>query len=620
MSQTLEMVLRQTATLTPQELATSLGRAKARNLPLWDFLVLERRIPEDVLANAFSKALNLPRVYIAEISVEPAALEAVSGWLAHKHTCLPIRFGGRALVLAMANPLDSVAIDDVQFASSRQVRTVVATRTDILNGIKRWYSSTDRNRVEAEPPPEPELTCVFTVESPAEETSSSDASTAVELCSQILSDALKLGASDIHIEAGASETLVRLRIDGVLREYLHIPDWMRGALLSRIKVLGKLDIAEHRVPQDGRIQYQVQNQRFDVRISTLPTQFGEKAVLRLLRSADTPTLDALGFSHDEVTILDEALYQPQGLILATGPTGGGKSTTLHAMLARRRSKEINIVTIEDPIEYQVGGATQVQVNVKAGVTFAGCLRAVLRQDPDVIMVGEIRDKETAEIAFHAALTGHLVLSTLHTNSSIGAIARLIELGVKPTMLTAATNLIMAQRLARRICTNCREPYVPAAETLRKLQLEATSGAFQHGRGCEACGYTGYAGRVGIFEILRLTPELKELINKGATERALRRLTSLAGIRFLLDDALAKVWGGLTTIEEVVRVIRIEPEDLVAWESRKLRCVAADRLLPAAMGRTVKPRTRKTNRKKPSPNSAGTRAGGFSTRVVDDRKH
>jgi type IV pilus assembly protein PilB len=624
MNQTLEMVLRQTATLTPDELAASLGRARARNLPLWDFLVLERQIPEDALANAFSKALNLPRVDIEATSVDAAALEAVAGWLAHKHTCLPIRFAGKALVLAMANPLDSTAIHDVQFASSRHVKPVVASRTDILTGIRRWYASTARARVEPDPPPEPDEACVFTVESPpAEQTRASDASTAVELCSQIMSDAITMGASDVHIEAGASETRVRLRIDGVLREYLHIPDWMRGALLSRIKVLAKLDIAEHRVPQDGRIQHQVQNQRIDVRVSTLPTQFGEKAVLRLLRSADTPALSALGFSDGEVTLLDEALHQPQGLILVTGPTGGGKSTTLHSMLARRQSREINIVTIEDPIEYQVAGATQVQVNVKAGVTFASCLRAVLRQDPDVIMVGEIRDKETAEIAFHAALTGHLVLSTLHTNSSIGAIARLIELGVKPTMLTAATNLIMAQRLARRICATCREPYTPTAEALGKLRLQADSWAFQHGRGCEACGGTGFSGRVGIFEILRLTPELKELVNRSSGERRLKRVTAGAGGRFLLDDALAKVRAGLTTIEELLRVIRIEPEDYVAWESQKL---PVDHLLPAATARAAKPRKRTSKSKKPSRTSTGRRAagvegGGYSGRpVTDDRKH
>jgi type IV pilus assembly protein PilB len=590
MSQTLEMVLRQTATLTADELAVSVGRAKANRLPLWDFLVRERRVPEDVLAEAFSKALKLPRVCIDATSVEAAAIEAVAGWLAHKHTCLPIRFAGKTLVLAMANPLDNVAIKDVQFASSRHVTTVVATSTDIRHGISLFYSSTERAKVEEQAPAEPDEAVFATEPEPAEPTRSSGASAAVELCSQIMLDAVKLGASDIHIEAGASETLVRLRIDGVLREHLHIPDWMRSALLSRIKILAKLDIAEQRLPQDGRMQHLIENQPIDVRVSTLPTLFGEKAVLRLLRSTHTPTLSALGFSNEEVALLDEALYQPQGLILVTGPTGGGKSTTLHSMLARRKSKEISIVTIEDPIEYQLAGASQVQINVKAGVTFAGCLRAILRQDPDVIMVGEIRDRETAEIAFHAALTGHLVLSTLHTNSSIGAIARLMELGIKPTMLGTATNLIMAQRLARRICAKCRELYTPNAGALLKLQLDANSRTFQHGRGCEACDYTGYSGRVGIVEILRLTPELKETFNGNVTERKLKRCVSRAGFRFLLDDARAKVREGLTTVEEVVRVLRIEPEDVLT---------AADHLLEAATGRPGEPRVKsKKSRKKP----------------------
>jgi type IV pilus assembly protein PilB len=602
MIQTLEMVLRQTATLSADELAVSLGQAKARKLPLWDFLVTERRVPEDVLAEAFSKALHVPRVYIHATAIDAAAVAAVSGWLAQKHTCVPIRFAGKTLVLAMANPLDNTAIQDVQFASSRHVSTVVATRTDILNAIRHWYSSTERARVDEAPEPEVDQTVVFATESqPPEQPRPGDASVAVELCSQIMLDAIRLGASDIHIEAGASETRVRFRIDGVLREHLRIPDWMRTALLSRIKILAKLDIAEQRLPQDGRIQHQIQNQAIDVRVSTLPTHFGEKAVLRLLGSAHKPTLSALGFSHEEVRTLDEALYQPQGLILVTGPTGGGKSATLHAMLARRQSKEISIVTIEDPIEYHLAGASQVQINVKAGVTFASCLRAILRQDPDVIMVGEIRDKETAEIAFHAALTGHMVLSTLHTNSSIGAIARLIELGIKPAMLSAATNLIMAQRLARRICTNCREPYTPTADALLKLQLDANSWTFQHGKGCEACSYTGYAGRIGIFEILRLTPDLKETINGKVTEQKLKRFTTRAGIRFLLDDALAKAREGLTTIEELVRVIRIEPEDFESWEARKRVVIAdADRLLDAGTAGAAKPRKgRKTSRHTPS---------------------
>ena len=337
MSQTLERVLRETATLSAAELAVSLGLAKARSLPLWDFLVLERRVPEDVLAEAFSKALKLPRVHIDATAVDAGAIAAVAGWLAHKHTCLPIRFAGKALVLAMANPLDSMAIKDVQFASSRHVSTVVATRTDILNGISLWYSSTERAKIEEAAPAEPDEPVFATEREPAEPARSSDASTAVELCAQIMLDAVKLGASDIHIEAGATETRIRLRIDGVLREHLRIPDWMRSALLSRIKIMAKLDIAEQRLPQDGRMQHQIENQPIDVRVSTLPTLFGEKAVLRLLRSAHTPTLARARFLGEEVALLDEALYQPQGLILVTGPTGAEEhDAPLHAGAASPR--------------------------------------------------------------------------------------------------------------------------------------------------------------------------------------------------------------------------------------------------------------------------------------------
>jgi type II secretory ATPase GspE/PulE/Tfp pilus assembly ATPase PilB-like protein len=268
----------------------------------------------------------------------------------------------------------------------------------------------------------------------------------------------------------------------------------------------------------------------------------------------------LGLSADEMTLLDDALNQPQGLILVTGPTGAGKSTTLYSMLTRRQSAEVNIVTIEDPIEYQLAGASQVQVDDKVGVTFVSCLRAILRQDPDIIMVGEIRDLETAEIAFQAALTGHLVLSTLHTNGSVAAIERLLDLGVKPLMITAATNLIVAQRLARRICMNCREPYLPSPDALRKLHIAADSHEFLHGRGCTACAQTGYSGRVGIFEILRLTTRLKELLSLRATESKITSAASGAGTRFLLGDALDKMRQGLTTVEEILRVIRIDHAD------------------------------------------------------------
>jgi type IV pilus assembly protein PilB len=545
----------QPGTLTPRELEASVIQATARNVPLLDFLVRERNLPEDALAETLSTTLNLPRVHIEATTVEAPALKAMTGQLAQKHTCLPIRVSGKTLTLAMANPLDRLAIQDVEFASSRKVQPVVASRTEILKAIRHHYFATRPQS--AGDALEREALGVFAAEP---EATFDDAAPAVGLCNQIIDEANELGASDIHIEAGAREMRVRLRIDGVLRDHMALPDWMRVPLLSRIKILAKLNIAEQRLPQDGRIQHKTPGETIHLRVSTLPTHFGEKAVLRLLRSAQTPTLDALGFLPEEIAVLEGALHQPQGLVLVTGPTGAGKSTTLYSMLTRRQSNEINVVTIEDPIEYQLPGANQVQVNVKAGVTFASSLRAILRQDPDVIMVGEIRDAETAEIVFPAAQTGHLVLSTLHTNSALAAVERLLNLDVKPVTINAATNLIMAQRLARRVCAKCREAYTPPEEMLRRLRVTADSCEFVHGVGCDACGQTGYKGRIGIYEIERLTPTLKELVSRHATEAALTRAADKAGSRFLLDDALAKVRQGLTTVEEVLRVIRIEHAD------------------------------------------------------------
>jgi type IV pilus assembly protein PilB len=564
MRQQLEPTRRQSGALTSQELEISLGQANAQKISLWDLLIEQRRLPEETVAEAFSTWLSLPRVRIDSVSIEPAAVKALAGRLARKHTCLPVRLSGKNLVLAMANPLDRKAIQDVEFASSREVQPVVASRAEILLGIEEHYGAAATTGATAEAEPEAFSARVtgerdvLDLDLDATGSLSAGILPAVQLCSRLVVDAIELQASDIHIEPGPQEMRVRLRIDGVLREHLRIPHWMCAALVSRVKVLAKLDIATQRIPQDGRIKARFGDRRIDLRVSTLPTQFGEKAVLRLLGSTGAPNLSALGLSAAEMALLDDGLSQPQGLILVTGPTGAGKSTTLYSMLTSRQSTDVNVVTIEDPIEYQVPGATQVQVDGKGGLTFASCLRAILRQDPDVILVGEIRDLETAEVAFRAALTGHLVFSTLHTNSSVAAIERLLDLGVKPLLITTATNLIVAQRLARRICMNCREPYVPSALALRKLHTKAGAHEFHHGRGCAACAQTGYSGRVGIFEILRLTPRLKELVNRRATESEMTEAALEGGTRLLLEDALYKVRQGLTTVEEVLRVIRIEP--------------------------------------------------------------
>jgi len=523
---------------------------------------LQREAHDGAIAEALAAALKLPRVRLDAVDVEARALKLVTPGLARKHTCLPLRIAQNKLVLAMSNPLDREAVDDVRFASSRDVERVVAGRSEILEGIEKHYAAGAAQRAAnkasgggASPAGNGGV-----LDFDRLDPNSNDTAPAVQLCDVIVRDAIARQASDIHIEPGPRELLVRLRVDGVLQDHLQVPRWLHGAVVSRVKILARLDIAQQRLPQDGRVTITHEGRALDLRVSTLPTHFGEKVVLRLLGSARTPALGALGLSEGETSMLDEALRQPQGMILVTGPTGAGKSTTLYSMLARRQSPEVNIVTIEDPIEYQVTGINQVQVDTRAGLTFATSLRAILRQDPDVILVGEIRDLETAEIAFQAALTGHLVFSTLHTNGSLAAIDRLRDLGLRPLLLASAVDLIVAQRLARRVCDGCRVSYAPAADALRRLRLEPGRLEFQRGRGCARCSQTGYAGRVGIFEMLRLTPRIKDLVTGNAGAAEIRQEALRSGTRFLVADAIDKISRGLTTVEEILRVIRIEADE------------------------------------------------------------
>jgi type IV pilus assembly protein PilB len=568
MSKKLAPLLLQTGILNQQELEDSLEQARRRGKTLWDILIEEKKVSEESLAETFSKWLKLPRVRMASAPAEPEAIKLVSEELCRRHIVLPMKIEGRSLLVAMANPTDFEAQQDVQFAAGMNVRTVVASRTEILDAIEEHYAPEERmqdflaNVSEA--------TDLQIVAADKEEVdldrmdsrSAAQLPPVVKMCNLVIHDAIRTSASDIHIEPGLNSVQVRLRVDGVLRDYMQVPKWLHNAVVSRLKILAKLDIAERRLPQDGRIKVQYQGKPLDIRISTLPTHFGEKVVMRVLGSANIPTFKQMGLGDAQIATLDGVLNQPQGLILVTGPTGSGKSTTLYSALTKRQSAEVNIVTVEDPIEYQLPGISQVQVNIKAGLTFASCLRSILRQDPDVILVGEIRDLETAEIAFQAAMTGHLVLSTLHTNNSLATLARLLDLGVDPFLITSSVSLIVAQRLARRICTRCKENYTPSSGLLEKLKMEDPAVTFSRGKGCSACGQTGYAGRVGIYEILRMTPTIKELIHRKASEQELRKAAGLAGTRFLLEEAMEKVRQGLTTLEEILRVIQLQEEEIV----------------------------------------------------------
>ena len=351
-----------------------------------------------------------------------------------------------------------------------------------------------------------------------------------------------------------------MRIDGVLREYIEVPKWLNLPLVSRIKILASMDIAERRVPQDGRFKVKLQNKSADLRVSTLPSLFGEKVVIRVLGTLAIPDLESMGFSDWQLSTLLNCLSQPQGMILLTGPTGSGKTTTLYSMIAKRRSTEINIVTVEDPVEYQLEGINQVQVNTRGGLTFPGTLRSILRQDPDVILVGEIRDLETAEIAFQAANTGHLVLSTLHTDDAFGAIIRLLDLGVDRSLIGTSLSLVVAQRLARRVCEQCKEPYTPSPDVMGKLHLDDPAQVFYRGKGCPACRKIGFTGRLGIYEMLRVTSSMKELIRLKASESSLRRAAAVAGTKTLLEDGLTKACQGVTNPDELLRVVEIVADE------------------------------------------------------------
>jgi type IV pilus assembly protein PilB len=558
----------QRAVPTQEEMKEYAALARRKRIPLMDLLIKDRQYSEEALADAFVDWLKLPRVRIASLTLDPEAAKAISEKVAIKHACLPLKLddAGR-LVVAMANPADYDAIQDVQFVSGYTVQPVVATRAEIMDGIQELYGTESRMKdLLAKVADSSSDFVILTEEADKVDLDQSDSRSAAELapvvkmCNLILQEAVRSQASDVHLEPTLNCLQVRMRVDGVLREYIDVPKWLHHPLISRFKILACLDIAERRLPQDGRIRVKSQSRSVDIRASTLPTHFGEKLVLRILGTSSIPKLEAMEFTDWQLTSLTQALNQPQGTILLTGPTGSGKTTTLYAMISRRRSPEVNIVTVEDPIEYQVPGINQVQVNVKAGLTFAASLRSILRQDPDVILVGEIRDLETADIAFQAAITGHLVLSTLHANSTFGVVARLLDLGLDPAVVGASLNLVVAQRLARRICAQCKESYAPDPALLRTLKIDKPDAVFYRGRGCAACAQTGYAGRLGIYEMLRVTNAIKELIRHKAGEGSLRRAAAMAGTTTLLEDGISKVLAGQTSVEEMLRVIELETEE------------------------------------------------------------
>jgi len=567
MSKQLEILLRDSGLASDIQLRRVRERESQGAGSFIEILVKEERVPEEAVADAFTARLKVPRARAATFLADQEALRKVPERLARKHQLLPLAVEGRVLVVAMADPADYLAIQDVEFAANLTVKPMVATISEILEGIDERYGAEDRiGSFLANVPDAPDLQIVTEEQSGlsvdvADSMEATSVAPVVKMCNLLVYDALKSSASDVHIEPALHDLQVRMRVDGVLRDYTRVPKWLHGPVVSRLKILAKLDIAERRLPQDGRVAVQYQGRSVDLRVSTLPTHFGEKMVLRVLGGATAPAIESLGLPPTHQQQLEAAVEQPQGMILVTGPTGSGKTTTLYALLAWHHKPEVNIVTVEDPIEFQLAGINQVQVNPKAGLTFASALRSILRQDPDVILVGEMRDRETVEIACQAAMTGHMVLSTLHTNSAVGAVTRMLDLGVDSAVLATSLTMAIAQRLVRRVCNECRETYEPGETVRNRVGMFNDQTPVYRGRGCSACGGTGFSGRIGIYEIYRPTNAIRKMINDRASEADMRMAARQAGMVPLREDALAKIRAGITSPDEVLRVVQVDENEI-----------------------------------------------------------
>jgi type IV pilus assembly protein PilB len=513
---------------------------------------------------------GVPFMDLAEYQPDSTQARIISQEMARRLKCLPIAQTDGRLTLAMKNPLDIYAIDEVRLISGMEVDAVISSEEDIVAAIAHTYRE-DNDVSDAVNTAIADLTdgddfsiAINERESEADEVSLDQLKSAaqdapvVRMVNLIITQAIQEKASDIHLEPMKDHVRVRFRIDGIMQEGMKLPKVAQPSLVSRIKIMSEMDISEKRAPQDGRISLIIDGKEFDFRVSSLPSVFGEKMVMRVLdKSSITIGLNKLGLLPDTMERFEQVITRSYGIILVTGPTGSGKSTTLYSVLNKINTGDRNIITIEDPVEYNLSGITQAQVNVRAGMTFAAGLRTMLRQDPDIIMVGEIRDSETALIATEAALTGHLVLSTLHTNDAPGAVTRLVDMGIEPFLISSALAGVIAQRLLRTICPKCKEPYNPSKQALINLGLEADSNVqFFRGRGCPHCKGTGYKGRVGVYELMTINDEIRELILKQCSGPELQQAALRNGMRTLRQDSMEKILLGLTSLEECLRVLYV----------------------------------------------------------------
>lgn len=526
--------------------------------PVEKILLKRKIVPVDKITQAKAQILNIPYVKLEGKAISADILNLVPEAAARRYTIIPFEKKGEELWVAMADPLDIQVAQFIEKKADIRVKSFLAQTDDILKSISDQYSQNLTSEVTSALKEVESVRPEEDVQSGPEMLREAPVSNIID---QLLQYAMKTRASDIHIEPQEDRTRVRYRIDGILQEKILFPKGVHDALISRIKILSVLKIDEKRLPQDGRFTFSFQHNVVDLRVSTVPTVFGEKVVLRLLpKSTTAPTLMELGLRGSSLKSLENQLLRPHGIILICGPTGSGKTTTLYSVLTKISTTKVNIVTIEDPVEYQIPGVNQVQVNPQVGLTFASALRSFLRQDPNIIMVGEIRDSETADLAIQASLTGHQVFSTVHTNSSSGAPPRLLDMGVEPFLLTSALNSVVGQRVVRKICQHCRIQFDPPPEVI--ANIKSVLGKFLpqnlpmklfKGKGCSFCGQQGYLGRVGIFEVLSITQEIAKLVLEHASSNALEEAAVAAGMITMKQDGYLKVLEGVTSMEEVLRV-------------------------------------------------------------------
>jgi type IV pilus assembly protein PilB len=511
-------------------------------------------VSQDDVTRVRAASLGVAYMDLKDYVINAEIIKLIPENIVKKYKVVPLFKVGSSLTVAMVNPDDIVALDHVRKVSKiDNIDTVLTTEKGIQRILDTYYVTTAASIVE--------IISSIDIKQISETTKDlvevAEDAPIIKLVNKMFMRAIKDRASDIHIEPGSGGTRVRNRVDGIMQEVYSFPKELHTAIASRIKLISGVDIAESRKPQDGRISLKIENKDLDVRVSTYPTVYGENIVMRILdKSVIVLGLEDLGLSQVELAFFEKLIQYPNGIILVTGPTGSGKTTTLYSALTTINSMEKNILTIEDPVEYELPLIRQTQINPKAGLTFSNGLRAILRQDPDIIMVGEIRDRETAEIAVQASLTGHLVLSTLHTNDAPSALARLIDMGIEPFLVASSIVGILAQRLVRTICDKCKEEYKPEAQVLHDLGI-GTQGKFYRGKGCAYCKNTGYRGRLGIFELLTINEDIKKMINAKATADQIREVAQKTGMRSLKEGGLEKVRMGLTTLEEILRVTKTE---------------------------------------------------------------